>query len=296
MLHIATIVATLIFATQSFGTPFLMANPVYHNAPISSLNWTTDYQGALKQAAQENKTVLLFFTGSDWCTWCHKLEQEVLDTPKFAELAQDKFIFVKLDFPRKSQLSPQLKAQNARLQQKYAIKGYPTVILIDAQENLLANTGYEAGGPEKYAAHLDQLKPASLDTVAHYASLIKAGKMDEKTTIDLKARLLTSEHNRYPVAYAEFEFYSAEMERGRLSSEKATEPLVNYVHRFGSKDQEIWRVEATIAEAFSSQNQFAPALKWANAALEHSPAEVKETLQQMIAGIQSESQGDIAHN
>jgi hypothetical protein len=72
MKSLATCVAALLFATQNYGSSYLMAEPSYQTAPISSLNWTTDYQAALKQGAQENKTILLFFTGSDWCTWIRK--------------------------------------------------------------------------------------------------------------------------------------------------------------------------------------------------------------------------------
>ena len=43
--------------------------------------WTTDYDDALKQAKDENRHVFVFFTGSDWCGWCHRLRDEVLSTP-----------------------------------------------------------------------------------------------------------------------------------------------------------------------------------------------------------------------
>src|SRR5690349_8751855 len=34
------------------------------------VTWTTDYKAALAQAKAQNRHVFLFFTGSDWCSWC----------------------------------------------------------------------------------------------------------------------------------------------------------------------------------------------------------------------------------
>ena len=36
--------------------------------------WLTDVPTALQKAKQENKILLLDFTGSDWCGWCVKLK------------------------------------------------------------------------------------------------------------------------------------------------------------------------------------------------------------------------------
>lgn len=49
--------------------------------------WTDDYDAALRQAAAEKKTVLADFSGSDWCKWCQKLDQEVFSTADFRKAA-----------------------------------------------------------------------------------------------------------------------------------------------------------------------------------------------------------------
>src|SRR5262245_50368855 len=95
--------------------------------------WQTDYKAALKQAKQESKLVLADFTGSDWCPWCIKLHKEVFDTPEFKEWAAKRVVLLELDFPRKKELSDELKKQNADLRDKLGIKGYPTVVFFDAE-------------------------------------------------------------------------------------------------------------------------------------------------------------------
>ena len=39
--------------------------------------WLSDFAAAKKQAAESKKDLLLDFTGSDWCGWCIKLNDEV---------------------------------------------------------------------------------------------------------------------------------------------------------------------------------------------------------------------------
>lgn len=122
-------------------------------APLK-LNWMTSYEDALNTAKAEKKPILLFFTGSDWCGWCHKLENEVLDTMEFSDSASGKFIFVVVDFPMKKPLDAKLTAQNKELQKKFDVKGFPTIILIDDQQHQIGVTGYRPGGAKAYYEHL----------------------------------------------------------------------------------------------------------------------------------------------
>lgn len=119
------------------------------------VNWLTDYDEAIKSSKNSSKPIVLFFTGSDWCSWCTKLEQEALDTPEFAETVGDKFIFVKLDFPLNTPLPPKITAQNKDLQKKHDVRGFPTIIILDPKDQRrIGLTGYRPGGGKAYATHL----------------------------------------------------------------------------------------------------------------------------------------------
>lgn len=119
--------------------------------------WLTDFEAAKKQAAAEHKSLLVDFTGSDWCGWCIKLDEQVFQKESFQEYVKDKFVLVELDFPQKTEQEAKLKEQNAKLQQEYKIQGFPTVLLMDATGRPYARTGYLEGGPEAYNLHLDEL-------------------------------------------------------------------------------------------------------------------------------------------
>lgn len=121
------------------------------------LSWETDMKKAVDVSVKTKKPLLLFFTGSDWCGWCIRLQNEVLKKPEFAAWAKDNVVLVELDFPRRTPQLPQIQQQNNELQQVFAVRGYPTVwfaipSMKDGKINLdkLGSTGYVAGGPEKW--------------------------------------------------------------------------------------------------------------------------------------------------
>lgn len=121
--------------------------------------WTSDYAGAKKQAAESKKDLLIDFTGSDWCGWCIKLNEEVFSKDPFKAGVKDSFVLVELDFPKdESKVTAAVKAQNEELQEKYAIEGFPSIVLTDAEGRPYASTGYQEGGPDKYVEHLNELR------------------------------------------------------------------------------------------------------------------------------------------
>lgn len=117
--------------------------------------WITDYQAALAFAKSENKTVLADFTGSDWCSWCKKLDKEVFSQKPFLEYATQNLVLLKLDFPRSITQPAAEKAQNEALAQQYEIQGFPTIMLFDKEGKKLGQTGYQAGGAAMYVKHLE---------------------------------------------------------------------------------------------------------------------------------------------
>jgi len=126
------------------------------DSPAVALPWQTDLPKALAAAKMENKMVLLDFTGSDWCSWCIKFDKEALSTEKFADYAKTHLELVTLDFPNTTPQSPELKAANAALQKKYAVEGFPTFVLVNADGNELGRqVGYASGGPEAFIAKLE---------------------------------------------------------------------------------------------------------------------------------------------
>lgn len=134
-------------------------------AESQELKWYTDMSVATDLAIKENKPMFLFFTGSDWCGWCIRLQNEVFKTSEFIKWASNDVILVEIDFPRKNEQTDAVKMQNAQLQQQLQVRGYPTVWFVSATKtadakvnlNALGSTGYLAGGPQVWLESANQI-------------------------------------------------------------------------------------------------------------------------------------------
>ena len=100
-----------------------------------ALEWHTDLMKVHELSAKSKKPIFAFFTGSDWCGWCIKLQNNVFSKPEFIEWAKKNVILLELDFPRGKQLSPELTQQNANMQQAFGVTGYPTVWIFTTNKN-----------------------------------------------------------------------------------------------------------------------------------------------------------------
>lgn len=121
------------------------------------LSWTNNLDKAIDISNKSKKPLLLFFTGSDWCGWCKRLQKEVFQKPEFAAWAKENVVLMEVDFPRMSQLAPDLQAQNNQLQQFFQVQGFPTICFVNAAKKdgkinfeKLGNLGYVAGGPDPW--------------------------------------------------------------------------------------------------------------------------------------------------
>jgi thioredoxin-related protein len=113
-------------------------------------SWLTDFEAAKAAAKKEQKVILADFTGSDWCGWCIKLKEEVFSKPEFQKWADKNVVLLELDFPRKTELPADLKKQNEALRKEYGVRGYPTVLFLDAYGKQVGKSGYVRGGPEAW--------------------------------------------------------------------------------------------------------------------------------------------------
>lgn len=108
----------------------------------------TNVELATETAQQEQKNVLLVFTGSDWCKPCILLKRDVLGAPEFREYAAENLILVNLDFPFKKQNMPskEIQAYNDEKAAQYNPDGqFPRVILIDPTGQVVKEFNYKPG-------------------------------------------------------------------------------------------------------------------------------------------------------
>jgi thioredoxin-related protein len=130
------------------------------NFPITDEFWQTDYSQAIEQVKKEDKTIMLYFSGSDWCKPCIIWKKEVFDTETFQNYAGKNLVSVKLDFPRlkKNKLPAAQLEQNESLAKRYNNEGvFPMVVFLDANGTVLAKSGYRSGGPDEFISYAETI-------------------------------------------------------------------------------------------------------------------------------------------
>lgn len=112
---------------------------------LAKTGWDDDYEKSLAKAKETKKMVLLDFTGSDWCGYCIKLDDEVFSKSAFKKFAKQNLVLVELDFPHNTPLPKKTKAQNDALGKKFKVNGYPTIVLLDSDGKEVTRwVGYDA--------------------------------------------------------------------------------------------------------------------------------------------------------
>ncbi|MGB0952307.1 MAG: thioredoxin family protein [Planctomycetota bacterium] len=143
--------------SQVFWLTFLVVSLAYawysFYAPSNDIVWAEDYEAAQELAVQEDKPILLFFTGK-WCSPCQIMKRQVFADEEVAKNVNASFIPVTIDVDA---------AESAAALTRYQIGVTPTTILTDSRGVVLQR---KAGGMSK-DAFLGML--GQLDAPAHEA-------------------------------------------------------------------------------------------------------------------------------
>ncbi|NQW36072.1 MAG: thioredoxin family protein [Flavobacteriales bacterium] len=135
---------------------------------VAQITSVTNLNEAKSIATLENKTIMIVFSGSDWCVPCMRLEKEILSQPEFENFEAKKIVLLKADFPTRSKnkklISQAQQDYNAKLFEKYNPKGiFPLVVLLNSDAKVIAETGYKNMSSGAYASYINDLV-ASKDT------------------------------------------------------------------------------------------------------------------------------------
>ncbi len=120
---------------------------------VEKLEWHTDLMKAHDLSKKSKKPIFAFFTGSDWCGWCIKLQQNVFAKEAFIKWANKNVILLELDFPRRKQLPQEQMQQNYGLQQAFNVSGYPVIWIFNIiKSDTTKMMGIDAYGSLGYPA------------------------------------------------------------------------------------------------------------------------------------------------
>lgn len=120
-----------------------------------------NYDESLALAKEENKKILLIFSGSDWCKNCIQFKQSILSTDEFKHFSEDNLILLELDFPyrKKNRLPKEQQEHNEKLADLYNKEGvFPKVVLLDNNTTLLGKVNYQKhNSTEDFILQIEEL-------------------------------------------------------------------------------------------------------------------------------------------
>ena len=128
---------------------------------VVSQEWQTNFEEAKKIATEQDKNVVIVFSGSDWCAPCIKLDKNIWQSEAFKKEASAEWVLVKANFPRKkaNELPKEQTEHNRKLAEKYNIEGsFPLVVVLDKNGKVLGKMGFKNVSPEEYIKMIHALE------------------------------------------------------------------------------------------------------------------------------------------
>ena len=126
-----------------------------------SQEWQTNFEEAKKMATEQDKNVVIVFSGSDWCAPCIKLDKNIWQSEAFKKGASAEWVLVKANFPRKkaNELPKEQTEHNRKLAEKYNVEGsFPLVVVLDKNGKVLGKMGFKNVSPEEYIKMIHALE------------------------------------------------------------------------------------------------------------------------------------------
>lgn len=119
--------------------------------------WLTSFRKARAIAAQQKRTLVIAYTGLTWSPYCQQLDKEVFQAQSFRDYSRFHTVLLRVDFPDPKLAKVEDKASKDRdeLADLYAIRGFPTMVVLNAAGHKIATSGLPKGGPDVF---LQQLK------------------------------------------------------------------------------------------------------------------------------------------
>lgn len=95
----------------------------------AQLDWETDFETAKTIAELQNKPILMYFTGSDWCAPCKHLKEDYFGSEEFKNKSS-KVVLLLVDVPfRQDIISEEQLIKNKALAKEFNPQNsYPTLI------------------------------------------------------------------------------------------------------------------------------------------------------------------------
>ncbi len=129
-----------------FFVPGLLAVALGAATATAEVNWKSDWDAGLKEAAARN-TIVMADVYTDWCKWCKVLDAQTFQDARVAKKLAE-LVTVKINAE---------KGAGVELRKRFNVSGFPTVLFVDAKgEEIDRITGFLKAEP--FLARLEQIR------------------------------------------------------------------------------------------------------------------------------------------
>lgn len=176
---------------------FLAAAAFSCNQTAAEAVWYNDFEESKAAAAEQDKNILLFFTGSDWDTISQSLAANVFTSDVFLKKVASEYILAQLDFPQaEGSIVEEQFMKNYDVANSFTLEGIPTVLLVTKEGYVIAviETTADIESADDYVKTITSFNKQSDKIVAASKKMDKAEGFDKVKHIDTFADLLDSSY------------------------------------------------------------------------------------------------------
>ncbi len=210
----------------------------------TQITFATDYQNALKLAAEKNQKLIIDFN-TDWCTWCKRLDTVTFVDSSVIAMSQN-LIFAKINAEKDTITA-----------QKYRVKGYPTVVLMNSDGSEIERIGGYLP-PKEFKETIDNYLNG-INTLDYF---LKKADSASGTEISYRIGEKYSDRGMYPEAETYFaKVVSADPDNKELRTDSAMMSIADLKRRDKKYDEAMAEFKK-IMDKFPGTDQATDAELW----------------------------------
>lgn len=139
--------------TSCLALSFILSQPLQGQEEDFSY---PPYEAALAAAAEEEKPLMVQFTGSDWSPLSITFEKEILSHPVYQNWADKNVLTLQIDIPRVN-LDPEERTRRRKLAALLEVERYPSIVFIAPSGEKLGSLTHDPDGPKSWTDRADKI-------------------------------------------------------------------------------------------------------------------------------------------
>lgn len=285
---------------------FLLFSSAFAGAHI-----TKDYSKGKDLSEGHHIPMALIFTGSDWSESSQALMTEILKENLSSEM-----VIVQIDFPELNTQTREILSQNHELKEKFQVKSFPMVILLDEKENEMTRLGYPIQGIQDFGHYLKGMgrryfllqkrfeeaqkkknkgelkicfdEAREMGARALATTIMEFGYQDSPELMLEKFITLIGtaegENLRKTLLMVKNKEIQRRLALLEFQQSNSPDPLENYIAEFGEKSGDhCWKIHMVLSEYLMGQEEREKALKHAQVSYRYAPPEERKTISELIS-------------